>query len=95
MAQVDRSTHNDIDHLLERAFGAWESLADVEREIDTWDLEDQLAFVEEWPLEEMRLQRLAEHDRAGIFDDAQQAEYTRLLALVERNRPVTILFIGA
>lgn len=95
MAQVDRSARSDVDHLLERAIAAWESLSEVEREIDTWDLEDQLAFVEEWPLEEGRLQRIAAHARAGTFDDAQQAEYARLLALVARNRPIVARLISA
>jgi hypothetical protein len=95
VAQVDRSTHNDVDHLLERAFGAWQSLADVEREIDTWDLRDQLVFVEEWPLEEMRLQRLAAYARDGALDTAQRAQYLRLLALVKRNRPVAKRLVSA
>jgi hypothetical protein len=88
MAQVDRATRSDADHLLARALIAWESLTDVAREIDTWDLADQLAFVEEWPHEEKHLQQLAAYAREGIFDTAQQAKYARLLGLVERTRPV-------
>jgi len=88
VAQVDPATRNDVDHLLERALAAWNGLADVECEIYAWDLEDQIAFVEEWPHEEERLERLAGLVKAGALDADQQTRYTRLLTLVERNRPV-------
>jgi hypothetical protein len=95
VAQVDRSTSSDVDHLLKRALATWESLPDVEREIDTWDLADQIAFVEEWPLEEERLQRLAQSERAGALDDRQRAEYARLLTVVARNRSVVARLLSA
>ena len=86
---------DDIDYLLKRALAAWEKLPDVEREIDAWDLTDQIVFVEEWPLEEMRLQRLAKYAQADQLDGAQQAEYARLLAIVARNRPIITRLIRA
>jgi hypothetical protein len=95
VAQVDSRTRGDVDHLLGRALAAWEKLPDVEREIDDWDLTDQIVFVEEWPLEEMRLQRLAEYAEAGQLDGAQHAEYARLLAIVVRNRPIITRLIRA
>ena len=88
MARIDRVARGDVDHFLDRAVAAWDGLANIEREISTWDLEDQLAFVEEWPREEERLARLAELAQAGAFDDDQRARYGRLLALVKHNRPV-------
>ncbi len=81
-------TSAEVNHLIERAFVAWESLPNVEREISTWDLTDLIVFIEEWPREEERLQRLAEYSRAGMLDDAQQVKYTRLLDVVARNRPI-------
>lgn len=86
MAQLDRATREDIDQLLTRAFAVWESLADVEQEIDTWELEDQLAFVEEWPLEEDRLQRLAWMAQTHVLSESQQKRYRQLLALVGQRR---------
>ena len=71
MAQVDRATRADVDHLLKWAIAAWEELAEVEREIDSWDLIQQIVYIEEWPLEEERLRRLAEHARAGDLTETQ------------------------
>jgi hypothetical protein len=88
VAQVSRATYPDIDRLLDRAVAAWEELTEVEREIDGWRLEDQLVFVEEWPLEEARLQRLADLDQAGVLSRAQRGRYVGLLRLVERQRPI-------
>jgi hypothetical protein len=70
MVQVDRATRADIDHLLKWAVASWEELTEVEREIDTWDLIDQIVFIEEWPLEEERLRRLAKHAQANDLTEA-------------------------
>jgi hypothetical protein len=43
----DRAAHVDADHVLKWAFAAWKELPEVEREIDGWDLLDQLPFIEE------------------------------------------------
>jgi hypothetical protein len=88
VVQVDRATRADIDHLLKWAVAAWEGLTEVEQEIDSWDLIDQIVFIEEWPLEEERLRRLAEHARANGMTEAQRIRYEDLLRLVERQRPI-------
>jgi predicted NUDIX family NTP pyrophosphohydrolase len=89
VAQVDRLTvEEDVNHLLAWAIAAWEELPEVEREIDTWDLEDQIVFIEEWPLEERRLRELAEYAQAGALTTGQRARYERLLKLVEERRPI-------
>jgi predicted NUDIX family NTP pyrophosphohydrolase len=88
VAQVKRAKDYDLDIQLDRAIAAWEELTVVEREIDSWRLEDQLVFVEEWPLEEARLRRLADLERAGAFTKGQLRCYERLLQLVERRRPI-------
>lgn len=88
MAYVDRAAPADLDHLLDRAFAAWEGLAEVECEIESWDPEDQIAFVEEWPLEDERLQRLAKYAGEGLLSERQYVRYQLLLKLVERSRPI-------
>ena len=88
MAQVDRVTRANVDHLLKWAFAAWESLPTVEQEIDTWDLLDQLVFTEEWPIQEDRLLRLSQLAQSREFTEEQSARYRELLSLVEQNRPV-------
>jgi hypothetical protein len=88
VAQVDPATRADVDRLLDQAVASWEELAEVEREIDRWRLEDQLVFTEEWPIEEKRLRRLVQHARSNDFTAAQGVRYRELLNLVERHRPV-------
>jgi hypothetical protein len=88
MAQVGRATHVDVDHLLERAKAAWDGLVEVEQEIDSWDLIDQIVYIEEWPIQEDRLLRLAQHARAGDLTEEQCLRYQALLKLVEERRPI-------
>jgi hypothetical protein len=88
VAHVDRATHVDIDHLLDRAIAGWEELTEAEQEIDGWDLIDQIVFIEEWPLEEERLRRLARHAQADDLTGEQRLRYEELLCLVERQRPI-------
>lgn len=87
MAQVDRATRSNVDHLLKWATAAWAEVPEVEREIDSWDLLAQLVFTEEWGLEEDRLLRLAELAQSSEFTEEQSIRYRELLSLVERNRP--------
>jgi hypothetical protein len=88
VAQVDRATRHDVDHLLKWSTVAWQELTEVEREIDGWDLIDQLVFLEEWPLEEERLRRLADLAQTGSLTGDQCARYEELLRLVARQRPI-------
>jgi hypothetical protein len=88
MAYVGPATRADVDHLLERARAAWEGLAEVEREIDSWDLIDQIVYIEEWQIQDDRLKLLAQYAQSGQFTEAQHIRYQDLLSLVERNRPI-------
>ena len=88
MAQADRATRADVDHLLNWAVSGWEGLTEIECEIDSWDLIDQIVFIEEWPLEEERVRRLASLAQMGAFTDSQRARYEALLMLVARQRPI-------
>ena len=88
MAQVTESTYRDIEQTLCIASEAWESLPEVARDIDGWDLLEQLDFIVEWPLEEMRLNRLAEYASAGRMTPQQLARFERLQHLMKQNRPI-------
>ncbi len=46
------------DRVLELSLRSWERVPKVAREIDSWDLLDQLVYTEEWPLEIDRLAQL-------------------------------------
>jgi hypothetical protein len=88
MCQVDQARQARIDHLLKWSVVAWEELTEIEREIGTWDLIDQLVYIKEWPLEEERLRRLARYAEANDLTEAQRLRYQDLLHLVERQRPI-------
>ena len=88
MAQLSRTLRQDIDWLLECSFAAWQSLPDVEAEIDHWDLIDQIVFIEEWPIEEDRLTDLRSYAAEGALSTVQLARYDSLMCLVEQNRPI-------
>ena len=88
MLQVDPETRASVDHDLKRSFAAWEGLIEVEPEIDSWDLIQQIVYIEERPLEEERLKRLAEHARAGGLTQEQCLRYQALPRLVEERKPV-------
>lgn len=82
------ATHADIEQLLGNAVRTWESLPEVEAEIERWDLLERIDFVEEWTLEEERLRWLECYVADGLLTDEQIARYRELGRLVVRNRPI-------
>jgi hypothetical protein len=68
MAQVTARARHEIDRLLDLLTWQWERLPEVEAEIDGWDLLEQLDFIEEWPLEEMRLRQLEQYVAEGCLN---------------------------
>jgi hypothetical protein len=88
VAQVAGAVHQHIELLLADLIDVWERLPEIEREIDHWDLTEQIVFIEEWPLREQRLARLAEYTAASAMTPEQLGRYHDLLCLVERNRSI-------
>jgi hypothetical protein len=88
MAQVAGSVSQRIDLLLRHASDTWARLPAIEAEIGGWDLLDRIDFVEEWPLEEQKLEELERYAAAGALTPRQRARYEDLQHLVERNRPI-------
>ncbi len=88
MAQVGTQHQQDVERQLSWALWQWSRLPEIEAAIDHWDPLDQLVFIEEWPLEEERLSRLARYADAGLLTPAQQARYGELKRLVAENRPI-------
>lgn len=87
MAQV--TTDSDyIDYALDRLIQEWRDLPRCEREIDQWDLIEQLDYIEEWtPSEELR-HRLEEYAAKGLLNDQQKARYAELRRMVEEYQPI-------
>jgi hypothetical protein len=88
MAQVTHSVQQHIDLILGILEDQWGRLPEVESEIDDWDLLDQLHFIEEWPLEEMRLDQMEEYLTEGALTNEQLARYEELKRIVAANRPI-------
>jgi hypothetical protein len=88
MAQVTAQARHEIDKLLDLLVWQWERLPEVEAEIDGWDLLEQLGFIEEWPLEEMRLRQLEKYVAEGCLNEERLARYERLRSTIQRYRPI-------
>ncbi len=88
MVEVTKKTRNDIDRTLGRALTIWGELPEVAEEIEGWDEVERIDFVHEWPLQEMKLERLREYAREGTMNPRQNRRYRTLENLVEHNRPI-------
>jgi hypothetical protein len=77
-----------IDHWLYSALEEWQELGEIEAEFASWSAIDQITFIEEWPLAEMRLEYLECYAREDRMTPEQQRRYQDLLELVKKNRPV-------
>lgn len=87
MADVAERTTTRVDFLLAYLAERWGDIPDVAREIDTWDLADQLAYTEEWGLYRTLLEELRRHAAEGHFIPDQRRRYEDLERLVERHDP--------
>jgi hypothetical protein len=88
MAQVRPQTQATIGWQLDWSLWQWSRLPQVEAEIDSWDLLDQLHFIEEWPLEEERLLRLERYAAENQLEPEQLTRYAELKRFVARHRPI-------
>lgn len=88
MAQTLTQVQRDIAWQLDWSLSRWGRLPDVEAEIDEWDLIDQIDFVEEWTLEEERLQQLERHAAEGVMTPEQSTRYEELQGLVAKHGPI-------
>ncbi len=88
MAQVTADLQAHIDYALERLIQEWRDLPRAERDIDTWDLIEQLDYIEEWtPSEELR-SKLERYAAQGLLNDQQMARLAELRHLVEEHQPI-------
>ncbi len=81
-------TSDDIERTLRLAEGEWPELLTVEAEIDTWDLGEQISYIEELCLKEMRFTELSEHANAGRMAATQRVRFDALSVLVAKGRPI-------
>lgn len=88
MAQVDQSLTCRIDDWLDYLLDAWQGLPEAEHQIDSWDLIEQIDYIEEWGPKQSLLEGLRGEASSGKMNHEQQQRFAELEALVERNRPI-------
>lgn len=85
MAKVAADLHRRIDLLLDYLFEAWKELPSAARQIDGWDVADQVDYVEEWVPKLQRLEELRRYVRAGRLTEEQISRYQQLEELVQQH----------
>ena len=88
MAHVTDKVRGHVELLLTHSFYQWQRLPRVRDEIDSWDLIDQIVFIEEWPLEEQHLRMIEAYAAKGVLTVEQIARLDELKRIVEQNRPI-------
>lgn len=88
MAQVAVSTEQKIDRLLDDLTSAWEDLPRVAKQIDQWDLIEQIDYIEEWAVREDQAARLRRLIDSPAATPEQCQRYARLAHLMGVNRPI-------
>lgn len=94
MVEVKRRTNRWIDNRLEWLTAYWAELPEVVREFDTWDVVEQLTYIEEWRRLESQRKELVEHARRGLLTPGQRNEYQELQRLVEHHRHILQRIMG-
>jgi len=88
MAQVTSDVRQTIDQWLDYLTKAWEELPRAARDIDQWDLIEQIDYIEEWtPKEEVAAQLRSLVTSSGATDDQRQ-RFEQLDNLMRENRPI-------
>ena len=88
MADVATATSRRIDSLLSYLTELWEELPRAAEEIDSWDIAEQIDYIEEWTPRLQNLQELRGYAAAGQLSDEQRSRYERLEALVRQHEPL-------
>ena len=88
MAHVADRVHRHVELLLAHATDQWQRFPEVEREMDQWDLIDQIVSIEARPLEEQYLKMLAQYAAEGAVTPDQLVQFEELNRIVEQNRPI-------
>jgi hypothetical protein len=77
-----------IERLFALLFDFWQRMPEVAREIDSWDLLDQLDFTEDDRVSKLNLfAELSGYAEKGLLTAEQNARFVDLKRLMEQNRP--------
>ncbi len=88
MAQVAYDTQTRITRFLEYLIREWQNLPNVAQQWNTWEEDERLDFVLEWPLRTDRLQEIETYDKQGLLTPAQSERYKTLQSLIAAYSPL-------
>jgi hypothetical protein len=88
VAQVTTDVQRTIDAWLEYLTEAWRGLPTAAREIDRWDLLEQIDYVEEWTPKEEVAAKLRQLITSPEATGDQRARFRQLERLMRENRPI-------
>jgi hypothetical protein len=88
MAQVGGVSREHMDSLLDYLIDAWRGLPQAERDINQWDLIEQIDYVEEWTPKIDWLSRLEGYAADGLLDESQELRLAELRHLVGEHQPI-------
>ena len=88
MAQVRTDIQQRIDWLLDYLTNAWQQLPRAAQEIDSWDLIEQIDYVEEWTPKLGLVTQLRELITSPAATPEQRERYQLLEQLMRKNRPI-------
>jgi hypothetical protein len=77
-----------IQTTLDQVWDRWSSLPETSREIEGWDLEDQLDYVEEWAVTRSQMDLLETWRSEGLLSPQQQRTLKRVNELGRRLQPI-------
>ena len=80
MAHVATRSPDRVDALLDSLIEAWHGIPQAAREIDRWDLLDQIDYVEEWGAKLSVMDRIGEQD----LTPAQRVRYEEVQRLARK-----------
>ena len=88
MAQVATRSQDRVDTHLESLIEGWRNVPKVAREIDRWDLIDQIDYVEEWGAKESLADTLRRDMASPAATPEQCARYDELQRLRREYGPL-------
>lgn len=88
MAEVTTETSARIDRLLNRLTEAWRELPAAERDIDNWDIAEQIEYIEEWTPKLDGADHLQQLMASSSPTEEQRRRYRELRRLMKEHRPI-------
>ncbi len=86
--QHEVKSRERIGPILELLYEEWSELPHTVAEIDSWDIGDQLQYIEEWGFNDVCLRDVTRLIEEGYATPQQRQRYEQLLLLVAEYQPL-------